>query len=335
MRASSLAAPLLLLAALPLFAQRDRDPRGAPGDAHAIGEREIQRANDELVAMRLSEASAAEHPLRSARLKEAIADFQHADYKVAPLHVAFGEFITAKGQYYVAMHFAPSSDVAIPADGKVTFFGALDAGADASGRGVAWSREEPVVLTKAGDGGWYYERSFPLTPGNRNATFGLAIKDAPVAMASMPMLLNPLQRTTRRVSRLIVSNAVFPLAKPQLADDPFAFGGIKVLPKADRTFHKGSDELWIFFEAQNPQVDASGAPKLTANVTLESEGKSLRGLTGAIEPIALKGVQGHFGVGTTVDVSRVPPGDYLLRVAVTDTLANERYELAEKIVLVQ
>jgi hypothetical protein len=332
MRATSLLS-LLLLVALPLFAQRDRDPRGAPGDAHAIGEREIQRTNDELVAKHLSEAAAAERPLRSRKLKDAVTDFQRADYKVAPLHVTFGEFVTAKGQYYVAMHFAPSAEVAVPADGKVTFFGLLDAGVDVNGGGVAWSREEPVVLTKANDGGWYYERSFPLTPGNRNATFGFALKDQPIAMASLPMLLNPLQRTTRGVSRLIVSNAVFPLAKPQLADDPFAFGGIKVLPKADRTFRKSADELWIFFEAQNPQLDASGAPKLTAKVTLETEGKSMRGQIGTIEPMALKGVTGHFGVGTTVDVSRVPPGDYLLRVAVTDALANAQYELAEKIVL--
>jgi hypothetical protein len=328
MRATSLLS-LLLLAALPLYAQRDRDPRGTPGDAHAIGEREIQRTNDELVAKHLSEAAAAERPLRSARLKSAIADFQRADYKVAPLDVAFGEFITANGLYYVAMHFAPAADAPVPRDGKVTFFGTLDA----SHGGVAWSREEPVVLSKAADGGWYYERSLALTPGNRNATFGLAVNDQPIAMASLPMLLNPLQRTTRRVSRLIVSNAVFPLTKPQLADDPFAFGGIKVLPKADHTFRKNADELWIFFEAQNPQLDASGAPKLTAKVTLETEGKSLRGVIGTIEPIALKGVAGHFAVGTTVDVTRVPPGDYLLRVAVTDALANEQYELAEKIVL--
>lgn len=160
------------------------------------------------------------------------------------------------------------------------------------------------------------------------------MKGEPVAMASEPLQLRKLEKQTRAISRLLVSKQVFTLDKKQAADDPFSFGGVKVVPKADRKFHK-SDEVWIFFEAQNPGVDAAGAPKLTTTVSVEGNGKVRKGLAGDAQPIALKGVPGHFGIGTTVDVSRLTPGEYLLRVSVEDAIAQQRYDLLEKIAIVE
>ncbi|PYQ31847.1 MAG: hypothetical protein DMF56_01740 [Acidobacteria bacterium] len=238
------------------------------------------------------------------------------------MHLTYGEFVTASGYYFVAMHF----DAALPADvANATLFGTIDDN---------WSMEEPVTLQRAADGTAFYERSLPLKAGNHNATFGFAVNGEPASMISVPMSLRTLDKATRGVSRLLVAKQVFPLDKVQAADDPFAFGGIKVVPEADLTFHK-NDELWIFFEAQNPGVDESGAPKLTTNVTLEGNGKTKRGLAGDAQPVALKGVPGHFGVGTTVDVSRLTPGEYLLRVSVEDAVAQARYDLLEKIAIVE
>lgn len=316
----------MLVAAFSVFAQNGETPTRTPGSESAIAGRIVDRARDEFEARHAFEVAAAQKPLRSASLKNAIRDFRANDFNVAPLRVTFGEFITASGSYFVAMHFEPSSDAPIPDDGKVTFF------ADVT-RGIAsWTREESITLSKTPGGQWYFERSFPFPAGNGEGTFGLAVKNQPIAMESVPMLLTPLSKNTRRMSRLIVSKSVFTLDKQQAPDEPFAFGGIKVIPNAEKTFRRG-DELWIFFEAQNPGLDGT-APKLTTNVSLEGNNKKLKGIASSADPLPLKGVPGHYGVGTTVDMSRATPGDYLLRVSVADAVAGETYELLEKIIIV-
>lgn len=318
------AALAVLLFALPVLAQGvlERPP---------VGLKEIQRAEDRLAARRALDLAAKERPLRSARLKDAIRDFNAADFPVAPLHVDFGQFVTVKNHPFVAMHFAPGGEAKVPENGKVTFFAAMT---DEGGRTI-WSREEPVELTRDATGARWYARSFPFPAMNATGTFGLAVGDQPIAMAAVPMQLTPLDKDARRLSRLIVSNHVAPMEKMQVADEPFAFGGIKVVPKSDRTFRK-SEELWIFYEAQNPAVDGAGAPKLVTKVQLEAgEGKVYRGLVGTAEALPLKGTPGRFGVGTVVDLTRVPPGQYLVRVAVSDALAAAEYELVEKVTILE
>jgi hypothetical protein len=39
----------------------------------------------------------------------------------------------------------------------------------------------------------------------------------------------------------------------------------------------------------------------------------------------------HYGVGTTLDISRLAPGEWKLRVSIADAVADERYELLETI----
>lgn len=313
------AVPLLLVLAAADVAHAQR----TPPERQPIGRRELERAQDELAARRSREA--ARLVLRSARLRDAIHDFQKNDFRVAPLHLTYGEFVTATGEYFVAMHFA----AALPPDvTKATLFGIIDDGAK-----ELWSIEEQVALQRTADGAAYFEKSFWL-PGSGNATFGFAVKGEPVAMDSEVLQLRALDKNTRGLSRLLLSKQVFTLDKMQASDDPFAFGGIKVVPKADRTFRR-SDEVWIFFEAQNPAVDAAGAPKLATTVSVEGNGKIRKGLAGDAQPIALKGVPGHYGIGTTVDVSRLTPGEYVVRVSVEDAIAQQRYELLEKFSIVE
>jgi hypothetical protein len=320
MRARAAVSLFLVLTAVEAFAQAPATTERQP-----IGAREIERAQDQLAARRDFNATATK--LRSARLREAIRDFQKNDYRVDPLHLTFGDYLTASGHYFVAMHF----DAALPADAtKATLFGLVDNGSGSE----FWSLEEQVTLQRAPDGTAYHEQSFAFPPGNRNATFGFAVKGEPVAMASAPMLLPGIEKGARRVSRLLVSNQVFPLEKPPLADAPFAFGGIKVVPKGDRTFRR-ADEVWIFFEAQNPGVDANGTPNLATTVTLEGNGTTKKGLAGDAKAVPLKGVPGHYGVGATVDVSRLKPGEYTVRVSVADAIAQQQYELMEKIAIVE
>ncbi len=328
-----LATLFLAFAATPLFAQLPATDETGLGNRAPITGRDMERAADRFAHRKAVDEAFAERPLRSAVLSDAAGDLLLGDYRVTPLDVAYGEFTTASGKYFVAMHFDAPASLVLPKDKKLTFFGMVK---DKDLKTV-WSFEDEVTLAESKSGA-YFEQSFPFPADNVTGVFGFAVKGQPVAMSVVPMQLTAVPKNMRRVSRLLLSNEVFTLDKPQKPLDPFAFGGIKVVPKGSRAFRK-SDELWVFFEAQNPAVAADGIPRLTTRVEIESlspdNPKKVRGTPTPAEALPLKGVPGHFGVGTTVDINRLIAGDYRVRVTVSDTLAPATYELVETIKVVE
>src|SRR5947207_3189362 len=173
-----------------------------------------------------------------------------------------------------------------------------------------------------------------LPAGKHTGVLGLAANGKPVSMVSTEMnLAGSIDKDAPTISSLILSNNVYPLPTAQKPTDPFAFGGIKVVPKGDRTFHQ-SDELWYFFELRNPGLNEQNAPSIT--VKLDLAGKSTAGkqveMTGpprSVDAQELKGVPGHFGVGSSIPLTTVAPGDYTLKVKVTDQVKKTSYNLSE------
>ncbi|HEX6161571.1 MAG TPA: hypothetical protein VF111_15450 [Thermoanaerobaculia bacterium] len=142
------------------------------------------------------------------------------------------------------------------------------------------------------------------------------------------------------VSKLMISNNVYPLETAQRATDPYAFGGIKVVPKSDRLFRK-ADELWYFFELHNPALDAAtNLPKLSVALTVAgktTEGKNVKMAAPAEETAAreLKGVAGHYAVGASIPLASFKPGDYSITVKVKDLTSNQSYEMKETFKIVE
>jgi hypothetical protein len=128
---------------------------------------------------------------------------------------------------------------------------------------------------------------------------------------------------TAGVSRLIVSRDVYILKTAQKPLDPFAFGGTKVIPKADRSFRK-AEEVWIFAELRNPSLAEDGTPHIATKTTLEGP-TPLSGPPLSAIATPLKGVPGHYGLGNAIDVSKLAAGDYKLRVVITDLIAKQAY----------
>jgi hypothetical protein len=314
-----LVAVLIAVVCFPAFAQRERAP---------IVAKDVERAADRIRFQKAGEERHREHPLRSDKLKDAVRDFLLGDYNVPKLHATFAEFTTASGEYFVALHLALPPSINVPDDVKLTFFGVVE---DAARR-ARWSVEEPAAV-KRSKTNQYVERSIVVPAQIFTGIFGLARDGQPIGMVSMPMDLLDVSKGTRRISRMLLANEVFALDKPQQPLDPFVFGGIKVIPQADRTFHR-KEEMWVFFESQNPALANDGAPRFTARVeavSLTPGTERLLRSNALTTALPLKGVPGHFGVGTTLDISRLTPGDWKLRVSVADTLASENYELLETI----
>lgn len=256
----------------------------------------------------------------------------------------WGEFVTSFGEYYVPVGlYIPKSSGATAAE--ATFFGVVQ---DAAGKNVL-AFEEPVTLVATKDD-FFADKSIALPAGKYRGTFGVAQGGKVIALAATDMdLAGTLDKDASAASRMILSNNVFPLAEAQRPTDPFAFGGLKVVPKADITFHT-SDELWYFIELRNPGLsepvlpegtvpvnpaDVPRVPKIqlkldVAGTTSEGKPVKMAAAPREIEAMELKGVPGHYGLGNAMPPNTFKPGEYTFTVKVIDTVKKTSYTLSEK-----
>jgi hypothetical protein len=295
--------PLLLILATSAFSQANRDPKTL---------KDADRENDTLTARRAFDASA--RAMLTPKYRDVI-----AHYGSSTLYSTWGEFVAADGEPFLALQIAPSDASSVKSGERITFFGLVT---DENGKTVATFNEPRSVLASNGD--LFVERTLMLPLRKSRGMFGLARRDDVIGLTRIDFDPEPLTVKSSGISRIILSTDVHILPAAQAPLDPFAFGGTKVVPKPGASF-KRSDEVWLFTELRNPAVDADGAPHVATKVEIEGSVKSIRGAPVAAEATALTGVPGHFGIGSTIDVTSLPPGDYKVHLTVTDTIAKQSY----------
>lgn len=273
---------------------------------------------------------------KTASLQEAVDAFKAGGKPAKNAWVSWGEYVTASGNYFVPMQLAVSGVPGLSAGQEVTLFGEVQ---DENGKTIQ-TFEEPVKLTDS-HGDLVADHSLSLPAGKGRAFLGFAAAGKVLALASTDVTLaGSIDKDAVAVSQLILSDNIFPLSAAQKPDDPFAFGGIKVIPKGDRTFAR-SDELWYFFELRNPGLDpATNAPKVQVKLELVGKGPDGKPVTRTsppreVDPQPLKGVPGQFGVGSSMPLESFKPGEYTLKVKVNDTVRKAIYNLQETFKIVE
>lgn len=274
-------------------------------------------------------------------------------------YLTWGEYVTSYGRTFVpvGLYVPKASGIS----GDVTFFGVVE---DMTGKSVL-AFEQPATLAASKDD-FFVDKSLVLPAGKHRGIFGLAQNGAVVALASAEMeLAGNLDKDATAISQLILSNNIYPLMESQKADDPFAFGGVRVVPKADRTF-RPSDELWYFFELRNPglaepplpegtvPVNAAEVPRLpkiqvkldVVGTTVEGKPVKMSAPLSEANAIEMKGVPGHYGVGNAIPLSITKPGEteptptfkqgeYALTIKVIDTIKKTSYTLTDKFKVIE
>lgn len=248
--------------------------------------------------------------------------------------VTWGEFVTSEGEYFVPVSLYVPAAAGLKAEGSYTFFGSVE---DESGKTVAVI-EEPAKLT-ASKNDFFVDKSLKLPAGKFRGVFGLAENGKPIAAAKSEMsLAGTLDKNAPGVSSLIVSDNIYALPAAQLPNDPFAFGGIKVVPKANKTF--GADaEIWYFFEIRNPGLTEANIPNVQMKVdveTTDAQGKThkMSAPPREVDAIELKGVPGHFGIGNSLPPNTFQPGFYTIKVKATDTVRKTSWNLQDTFTIV-
>ena len=251
-------------------------------------------------------------------------------------HATYGEFITAQGDYFVpvSLYIPKSSPVA--SETNLTFFGLVE---DASGKSV-FAFEEPAKLVATKED-FYVDKSIVLPAGKHRGYFGLAANGKTVALVPADMqLAGSFDKSATGFSPLILSNNIYVLPEAQRPTDPFAFGGTKVVPKADKIFRASSDELWYFFEIRNPALAENGAPKMQIKVDITgttAKGQSVKKTAPMSEAILMevKGVPGHYAIGNAFPLTTFQPGDYTITVKVVDVVSKATHTLTDTFKIVQ
>lgn len=287
-------------------------------------------------------APAAVTQLTTDALRTAVAELKAAAANpyANKAYATWGEYVTAQGQTFVPVGLYVPKAAGI--SGDVTFFGVVE---DTTGKSVL-AFEQPATLAASKDD-FFVDKSITLPAGKHRGIFGLAQNGKVVALTTADMeLAGNLDKDATAISQLILSNNIYPLQTSQKADDPFSFGGVRVVPKADRAF-RPSDELWYFFELRNPglpetadavPVNSTEPPQRLPKIQVKldvtgktADGKPVKMSAPPAETTAIemKGVPGHYGVGNAIPLASFKPGDYTFNVKVIDTIKKQSYTLSQ------
>jgi GWxTD domain-containing protein len=246
--------------------------------------------------------------------------------------ITSAEFVSPSGDYYApVMLYVPKSS-GLGADAADTFFWAID---DASGKRVS-AGEEPAKLT-ATKSDFYVDRSIAVpAPGKYSVTMGLGKAGAPVLVASNTLDFSPIGKDASGTSRLILSDNIYELPEAAPEKAPFAFGKLKIVPKADGVF-TNKDDLNYFVEINNPGIDAAtNMPKLQMGIDLLSKGQTVSRLPLSetpVGPLSGKPGPGHYALSSGIPLSQMskplPPGDYTLKMKIIDMVTKQSYTLEQ------
>ena len=270
-----------------------------------------------------------EHPasFRNPVLLEAYRNFRADDKtRIGPTHMTSESFVTPLGELFTAVSIYLPASAGFESGRKVTFFGAIE---NARGEIIEVHEDEVTLSPTRGDA--YVDKSLRLAPGTYSAIFGLAENDGIVGMTKADLRIHALDPKESAVSPLILSNNTFALPRAQKLTDPFAFGGLKVVPKGDGVFVP-SDDIWYFTELRNPGLTTRGLPSV--EVVIEIEGRTTADTDvrwklpqQTIETIPLKGDENHYGLAMSIPLERFHPGSYTVRIEVRDTVLGRSYQL--------
>ncbi|HYI10387.1 MAG TPA: GWxTD domain-containing protein [Thermoanaerobaculia bacterium] len=239
-----------------------------------------------------------------------------------------GQYLTAAGETFVPVMLYVPKSAGLPSQ-DLTFFGVLQ---DEGGKNVAVF-ETPAKLAATRDD-FYIDHSLRGVPaGKLRGFFGVAQNGKPLAIATSDIeVAASVDPSAPATSPLILSNNVYPLTAAQPPDAPFTFGGVKVIPKADKTFRR-TDELWYFVELVNPGVTellaGGSAPKVQVRIDVQGPKKMLAPPR-EVEATPMKGVPGHYGVGSAIPLASFPPGEYTFTLKVIDTVRKASYTLSDR-----
>jgi hypothetical protein len=164
----------------------------------------------------------------------------------------------------------------------------------------------------------YVKDTLVVPPGDYILRTGLA-RGGQVSWAASEAVNVPAPADDFWLSELVFSDTVFPMSEAQQMLEPYAWQGIAVVPRGNRTFTTGS-VMWFYLHACYPTLTAEGEPSLRVNVKIEGP-QSFRAPV-PVQPARAGDNCWVIAQGLDLTPDRFPPGDYDMKVQVRDSEAS-------------
>jgi len=164
----------------------------------------------------------------------------------------------------------------------------------------------------------YVKDTLVVPPGDYVLRTGLE-QGGKVSWAASEPVSVPTPAEDFWLSELLFSNSVFPMQEAQQMLEPYAWQGIAVVPKGNRTFLSGS-VMWFYLHACYATLTADGEPSLRVNVKIKGP-ESFRGPV-PVQPARAGDNCWVIAQGLDLTPDRFPPGDYDMNVQVRDSEAQ-------------
>lgn len=282
------------------------------------------------VAVASPATAAASTVLKTAALEAAVAEAK-AGKTTKSVAMTSAELVSPAGESYVPVSIYIPASAGLTADAVDTIFGVVENAAGA--RVLAF--EDPAKLT-ASKTDWFADKTLMLPAGKYKATLGLAKAGVSIVIANGSVDVAGMTKDTVNTSRLILSDNIYELPVAEPVKAPFAFGKLKIVPKATGAFSNKAD-LGYFVEVNNPGIDpGTNLPKLQYKLDLIGPDKKTISapLTDA-QALPLLGIPGpgHYAILSTIPLGELnpalKPGDYILKMKIVDTVSKQSYTVEQ------
>jgi len=247
-------------------------------------------------------------PLRSRALRRALEAALAGDRTLPrDLALAWGEFLSGTGKSFLALSMDHAADAALAPGAAVTLFGEV---LDRAEKPIV-TFEVPAHVQRSGER-LVADVALPLPPpGEVRVVVGIAREGKPLWLGDGILQLDAIDARSFGLSRPVLALEVYPMVMAQRPDDPFRFGGLRVVPRGDATFRQ-SEEPWLFVVLRAPGSTEAGAPKVEAKLAVKRADGTSAGTFPVADPTPaqLRGFADQWGIGIPLPVGSLLPGDY-------------------------
>lgn len=183
-----------------------------------------------------------------------------------------------------------------------------------------------------------FGHSVQLSPGEYKVAVGVASADGATVhfVRSATVKVADMNDGEIHASELLLAKGVTTLDKPQAEDQPYCFGGVRVIPAAFTTW-KPTDSLWYFFTLAGLSLDPTTKQPLiqTSIIVKEAGSEKARVRTPASDTVATPMGDGRYAVGMEIPLEQVKltNGTWRFEIDVQDKVAGKRTRVGSEFVI--
>lgn len=237
----------------------------------------------------------------------------------------YGTFYDSNNQTYGSVIILFDENSPVKDQKEVNFF--LEV-LDKNNNVTAGPIEDKVAL-KQTIRGFYLDRSFLIESGDYKLLKIVGKEDGTAIYSNLIDINVPdFKDLNQEGFWFCLASDVKPVDSVWYENDPFVFGGVKVIPKLDLKFKK-EDDLWYFYNLFHPEIDEQlQKPKISEKIEIYKDGRIFRQSKESESELTVLS-EGRYASGKAFNIGqdlRLEPAKYKFKLIIKDLISNKKFE---------